>query len=59
MNEKDRVNRVICPYCGYRMPIEVASAAVAKGLFVKCKGRRCGKRFEIIIPSHYPQQSCP
>jgi DNA-directed RNA polymerase subunit RPC12/RpoP len=51
MNEKDHVNRVICPYCGYRMPIEVASVAVAKGLFVKCKGRQCGKRFEIIIPS--------
>jgi hypothetical protein len=47
MNEKDRV---ICPHCGYRMPILIASGAVAKGLIVKCKGRRCGKTFEIVIP---------
>lgn len=42
--------RVTCPYCGYRMPIEAVSGAVAHGLFVKCKGRNCGRRFEIILP---------
>lgn len=45
--------RVICPVCGYRMPIEVAPNAMAKGLFVKCKGRNCGKRFEIVLPPKY------
>lgn len=43
-------NRVVCPYCGYRMPIEVAPGAAAHGLFLKCKGRNCGKRFEIVLP---------
>lgn len=53
MNEKDRVT---CPHCGYRMPIMIAPGAVAKGLFVKCKGRQCGKRFEIVI---IPCKSAP
>lgn len=48
MNEED--HRVKCPYCNYRMPIEALPDAVAKGLFVKCKGRNCGKRFEIVLP---------
>lgn len=43
-------DRIICPYCGYRMPIEVTAGAVARGLFTKCKGRGCGKVFEIIVP---------
>ena len=42
--------RLICPYCGYRMPIEKGPNAVAHGLFVKCKGRNCGKIFEINLP---------
>lgn len=42
--------RVICPHCGYRMPIEVEPGAVARGLYVKCKGRNCGKRFEVVLP---------
>ena len=42
--------RVRCPYCGYRMPIEVTAGATAKGIFVKCKGRNYGRRFEIVLP---------
>lgn len=42
--------KVVCPYCGYRMPIEKDTNAIARGLFVKCKGRKCGKTFEIYIP---------
>lgn len=42
-------DRVICPHCGYRMPIEVKPDAVAHGLLIRCKGRNCGKVFEIII----------
>lgn len=41
---------VICPYCGYKMPIQYDdSAAVCKGVYAKCKGRNCGKIFEIEI----------
>lgn len=41
--------RVACPFCGYIMPIRVTENAVARGLFAKCKGRGCGKEFEIKI----------
>jgi hypothetical protein len=49
-------NRVICPCCGYRMPIETGPGAIARGLFVKCKGRNCGVRFEIVIPPNEEKQ---
>ena len=42
--------RIVCPHCGYRMPVEAKPGAVARGLFLKCKGRNCGKVFEIILP---------
>jgi len=45
---KDR-KKVACPYCGYLMPIERDEHAAAKGLWVKCKARNCGKVFEIKI----------
>ena len=42
--------RVICPICGYKMPIEYdPSVAKCNGVFVKCKGRSCGRIFEIVI----------
>lgn len=51
MNEvKETRDKVRCPYCGYAMPIEHAHDATASGLFVKCKGRQCGKVFEIKLP---------
>ena len=50
-------DRVVCPRCGYRMPIEVKPGAVAHGLFLRCKGRNCGKIFEIIISKEKIQTS--
>lgn len=41
--------KVECPYCGYKMPIEKDETAECKGLWVKCKGRNCGKEFEIKL----------
>lgn len=46
---KEKLNRVRCPHCGYEMPIVLMPGAYCKGLWVKCKGRRCGKEFEIRI----------
>lgn len=46
----DERQKVICPSCGYKMPIEYdPSKAECKGVFAKCKGRGCGKIIEIII----------
>jgi len=41
------IRKVKCPYCGYCMPIRLAVDAIAKGIFVKCKGKNCKKEFEI------------
>ena len=40
---------VKCPYCGYKMPIAYDKSAICKGVFVKCKGKKCRKEFEIKI----------
>lgn len=49
-NVEAKREKVKCPYCGYVMPVEYDKTARASGLFVKCKGRQCGKVFEIILP---------
>ena len=42
--------KVKCPFCGYEMPIKYDEReSEARGLFVKCKGRKCKKEFEIKI----------
>ncbi len=41
--------RVKCPYCGYSMPIFYYERSVCRGIKLKCKGRKCGKEFEIKI----------
>lgn len=41
--------RVICPYCGYRLPISYSSATNCRGLEVICKGRNCKRILNVII----------
>lgn len=41
--------RVNCPHCGYSMPISYTENAICNGITAKCKGRNCGKEFEIKI----------
>ncbi len=41
--------KIKCPHCGYKMPIYRDKKAVCEGIYVKCKARKCGKSFEIII----------
>ena len=48
MKEK-KIKRVICPYCGYVMPISYGSEAMCTGVYAKCKGKGCKKYFEIKI----------
>ncbi len=42
-------NRVICPFCGYIMPIRIMPKAESKGLTAKCKNKKCKKEFEIEV----------
>lgn len=48
MNVVER-KRVICPYCGYRMPLEYDTTSSSHGVVVRCKGSHCKKEFEIVI----------
>lgn len=41
--------KVRCPHCGYSMPILYVEQADCHGVIVKCKGRNCGKEFEVKI----------
>ena len=41
--------KVVCPYCGYRMPIYAAKGAKCRGLWVRCKNKACKKELEIEI----------
>ena len=47
--EKQNLKKIVCPYCGYEMPVFRSDRAVCYGLFLRCKGRGCGKWFEIKI----------
>lgn len=42
-------NRVICPYCGYRLPLSYSKFSNCREISVICKGRNCKKAFNIIV----------
>lgn len=48
--ENSGQEKVVCPHCGYEMPIFYEKDAVSSGVFVFCKGRKCRKKFEIKLP---------
>lgn len=41
--------RVICPFCGYAMPVFFGNNSQCSALKMQCKGRKCRKTFEIKI----------
>lgn len=41
--------RIVCPYCGYVMPVRILPAAICRGLTIRCKNRGCKKEFEMIV----------
>lgn len=49
MHSSDLSNKIKCPHCGYEMPLTYEKDANCKGLFIRCKGRKCKKIFEIKI----------
>lgn len=49
VSDIEELKNVICPYCGYKMPVKYDKNAICKGVFVKCKGRECKKEFEIKL----------
>lgn len=49
--EKDEKKyiQVVCPDCGYRMPVFYGEEAYSKGVRIACKGRKCRHIFELKI----------
>lgn len=46
---KKGLTKIRCPVCGYEMPVLRSKNASCEGLFLRCKGRNCGRWFEIKI----------
>lgn len=44
-----KIKKVRCPCCGHEQNIFYAEGAKCKGLFFKCKNKKCRKEFEIRI----------
>lgn len=49
LNEDDELNNVICPYCGYRLPLKYGKSAKVFGVSIRCKGRNCRREFMLKI----------
>ena len=52
------VKNVVCPYCGYKLPIVYDKDTVVKNLLVTCKGRQC-KESVILNVKRGIQQGLP
>lgn len=44
-----QIEKVKCPYCGYKLPLFKTNTAECKGVYIKCKNPKCRKEFEIKI----------
>lgn len=43
------MEKIKCPYCGYKMPLFKGENSRCEGVFAKCKNPKCKKKFEIKI----------
>lgn len=43
------MQKVICPFCGYKMPVWLGPEAESRDIWVRCKNRNCKREFEIKI----------
>lgn len=49
MTNSNKERKVVCPYCGYSMPLIFDSNSNCYGVFLTCKGRNCKNSFELRI----------
>lgn len=42
-------NKVICPHCGYEMPLIISEKADCHGITVRCKNKKCKQIFEVKV----------
>ena len=45
----ENIKKVTCPYCGHKQNIFYINGAICKGLFLKCKNKKCKEEFEIRL----------
>ncbi|GFO86503.1 hypothetical protein ANBU17_28500 [Anaerostipes butyraticus] len=44
-----KMKKVVCPYCGTPVNTFYDKDAECKGVFFKCKNKKCAKQFELRI----------
>jgi hypothetical protein len=44
-----QTRKVVCPHCGYEMPMIIHDNAECQGITVRCKNKKCKQIFEIKI----------
>ena len=49
MDNRQKKEKIKCPYCGHPINVFRSEDAKCKGIFFKCKNRDCGKEFELKI----------
>ncbi len=49
MEDREKKEKVTCPYCGHTINVFKSEDAKCKGVFFKCKNRECKKEFELKL----------
>ena len=49
LNYETEIKKIRCPYCSHEQNIFYHTGAKCKGLFFKCKNKKCRKEFEIRL----------
>ncbi len=43
------MQKVVCPHCGYVMPLAILPGAQCRGITARCKNKNCKKEFEVKV----------
>ena len=43
------MNKITCPYCGYKLPLFIDSNTNINNLSLTCKGRNCKRPFLVLV----------
>lgn len=52
MKQDQEKTKIVCPYCGYELPIFFDEETNCENLIAMCKGRNCKKKFIINIKNN-------
>ena len=56
---EEDIKTVVCPYCGYNLPLKYDDTTNVNGLYVRCKGKHCKMNFMLIIKNGVQKNTVP